>query len=50
MARRLEPALAKEPDEAVPYKLLPDAVESVKQVVYSRLRLFNTSLKGAAAR
>jgi hypothetical protein len=24
-------------------------VESVKQVVYSRLRLFNTSIKGAAA-
>jgi hypothetical protein len=40
VARRLEPALAKEADEVVPYKLLPDAVESVKQVVYSRLRLF----------
>jgi fructose-bisphosphate aldolase class II len=47
--RGLESALASKPDEVVPYKLLPDAVESVKQVVYSRLRLFNTSLKGAAA-
>jgi fructose-bisphosphate aldolase class II len=46
----LESALAKQPDEVVPYKLLPDVVESVKQVVDSRLRLFNTSLKGAAAR
>jgi fructose-bisphosphate aldolase class II len=47
--RGLESALAKKPDEVVPYKLLPDVVESVRQVVYSRLRLFNTSLKGAAA-
>jgi fructose-bisphosphate aldolase class II len=48
--RGLESALAKKPDEVVPYKLLPDVVESVKQVVYSRLRLFNTALKGVAAR
>ncbi len=41
--RGLESALAKKPDEVVPYKLLPEAVESVKQVVYSRLRLFNMS-------
>ncbi|MFZ0589741.1 MAG: class II fructose-bisphosphate aldolase, partial [Bryobacteraceae bacterium] len=41
--RGLESALAKKPDEVVPYKLLPDVVESVKQVVYSRLRLFNAS-------
>jgi len=47
--RGLESALAKKPDEVVPYKLLPDVVESVKQVVYSRLRLFNTSLQGAPA-
>jgi fructose-bisphosphate aldolase class II len=46
----LESALAKKPDEVVPYKLLPDAVESVRQVVYSRLRLFNTSLTGVTAR
>ena len=37
----LEEGLAKEPNEVVPYKILPFAVESVKQVVLSRLRLFN---------
>jgi fructose-bisphosphate aldolase class II len=37
----LEGGLAKQPDEVVPYKILPAAVESVKQVVASRLRLFN---------
>src|SRR5580698_2742585 len=47
--RGLESALANKPAEAVPYKLLPDVVESVKEVVYSRLRLFNASVKGALA-
>ena len=47
--RGLESALAKKPDEVVPYKLLPDAVESVRQVVYSRLQLFNTALRAAPA-
>jgi fructose-bisphosphate aldolase, class II len=37
----LEDALAKNPHEVVPYKLLPTAEESVKQVVLERLRLFN---------
>jgi fructose-bisphosphate aldolase, class II len=37
----LEDALVKRPDEVVPYKILPFAVESVKQVARSRLRLFN---------
>jgi fructose-bisphosphate aldolase class II len=37
----LEHGLAKQPGEVVPYKILPSAVESVKQVVASRLRLFN---------
>jgi fructose-bisphosphate aldolase class II len=37
----LEDALVKHPDEVVPYKILPSVVESVKQVVCSRLRLFN---------
>lgn len=46
--RGLESALAKKPEEVVPYKLLPDVVESVRQVVYSRLRLFNTPPKAAA--
>ena len=36
-----EDALVKRPDEVVPYKILPFAVESVKQVARSRLRLFN---------
>ena len=39
--RGLEEGLAKNPDEVVPYKILPSAVESVKQVVLSRLSLFN---------
>src|SRR5260370_39975682 len=37
----LEHGLAKQPDEVVPYKILPSVVDSVKQVVGSRLRLFN---------
>jgi fructose-bisphosphate aldolase class II len=45
----LESALAKNSDEVVPYKLLPEAVESVRQVVASRLRLFNTALQGVRA-
>jgi ketose-bisphosphate aldolase len=39
--RGLEEGLAKEPTEVVPYKILPFAVESVKEVVDGRLRLFN---------
>jgi fructose-bisphosphate aldolase class II len=38
----LEDGLAKQPDEVVPYKILPLAVESVKKVALSRLRLFNS--------
>ena len=41
--RGLEEGLSKEPDEVVPYKILPFAVESVEQVVRSRLALFNTA-------
>jgi fructose-bisphosphate aldolase, class II len=37
----LEAAFAENPREVVPYKLLPIAEESVKQVVLARLRLFN---------
>ncbi|MFZ0520740.1 MAG: class II fructose-bisphosphate aldolase [Candidatus Acidiferrales bacterium] len=37
----LERGLAAHPDEVVPYKILPPVVDSVKQVVNSRLRLFN---------
>ena len=39
--RGLEEGLLKQPHEVVPYKILPFAVESVKQVTRSRLRLFN---------
>jgi fructose-bisphosphate aldolase, class II len=39
--RGLEDGLARQPHEVVPYKILPFAVESVTQVVRSRLTLFN---------
>lgn len=39
--RSLENSLAKKPAEVVPYKILPSVVESVKEVVISRLRLFS---------
>jgi fructose-bisphosphate aldolase class II len=39
--RGLEAAFKKNPREVVPYKLLPIAEESIKQVVLNRLRLFN---------
>jgi fructose-bisphosphate aldolase, class II len=39
--RGLEDGLAQQPQEVVPYKILPTAVETVKQVVTSRLKLFN---------
>ena len=39
--RGLEEGLTKQPDEVVPYNILPFAVEAVKEVALSRLRLFN---------
>ena len=42
--RSLEDSLASQPTEVVPYKILPPVVESVKQVVSFRLRLFNGQL------
>src|SRR5215469_8363375 len=39
--RGLEDGLVKQPDEVVPYKILPFAVETVKEAACSRLRLFN---------
>ena len=39
--RGLEAGLAAEPNQVVPYKILPTAVESAKQVTLARLRLFN---------
>jgi fructose-bisphosphate aldolase, class II len=41
--RGLEEAFTKQPTEVVPYKILSLAVESVKQVVRSRLQLFNSA-------
>ena len=43
--RGLEAGLAAEPNQVVPYKILPVAVESVKQVTLARLRLFNQIAK-----
>ena len=45
--RGLEEGLRKEPDGIVPYKILPMAVESIKQVATSRLRLFNMRRQAA---
>ena len=45
--RGLEEGLAGKPDEVVPYKILPSAVESVKRVVRSRLQLFNPVLQAS---
>jgi len=39
--RGLEGAFAEQPQEVVPYKLLPSAEESIRTVVTARLRLFN---------
>ncbi len=46
--RGLEGAFAKSPDQIVPYKLLPAAVDAMKAVVGERLRLFNGMLKAAS--
>jgi fructose-bisphosphate aldolase class II len=47
--RGMEQAFAQKPREIVPYKLLPVAEESVKQVVLSRLRLFNQQQRTSRA-
>ena len=39
--RGLEDGLMKHPNEIVPYKILPAAVDAVKKVVGSRLKLFS---------
>lgn len=39
----LQQALARHPDEVVPYKILPQVVDAVKQVVRSRLNLFQSA-------
>jgi fructose-bisphosphate aldolase class II len=47
--RGLEKAFAKEPDQVVPYKLLPSAVDAMKQVIRSRLLLFSGAQSRPAA-
>jgi fructose-bisphosphate aldolase class II len=41
--RSLEDTLAREPNEVVPYRILPSVADSVEHVVSSRLRLFYAS-------
>ena len=38
--RGIETALAKQPSEITPYRLLPEALESMKDVIRARLKLF----------
>jgi len=47
--RGLEDGLNKHPNEVAPYKILPFAVESVKQVARSRLKLFNSATTRVSA-
>ncbi|MGA9883251.1 MAG: class II fructose-bisphosphate aldolase [Candidatus Acidiferrales bacterium] len=47
--RGLDSALMKQPDEIVPYKILPQAVDTVKKVVTARLELFNSGRLARAA-
>ncbi len=47
--RSLEESLARDPNEVVPYRILRPVVDSVKQVVSSRLRLFHGENVGAGA-
>jgi fructose-bisphosphate aldolase, class II len=47
--RSLEESLARDTNEVVPYKILRPVVDSVKQVVSSRLRLFHGESVGAGA-
>jgi ketose-bisphosphate aldolase len=42
--RSLEGSLTSQPNEVVPYKILPPVVEAVKLVVSSRLKLFNAQM------
>ena len=37
----MEKGLSEEPDEIVPYKIMPAAIEEIKKVVSSRLKLFS---------
>lgn len=44
--RSLESSLAGKPDQVVPYKILPPVVDSVREVVKSRLQLFDNAQSG----
>lgn len=48
--RGMDAALARKPDEIVPYKLLPDVVTNIKQVVRERLQLFSANLALSSTR
>jgi ketose-bisphosphate aldolase len=45
----LDAALAKQPNEIVPYKILPEVVSSVMQVVAARLALFDSGRRARPA-
>jgi fructose-bisphosphate aldolase, class II len=47
--RSLDESLARDTNEVVPYKILRPVVDSVKEVVSSRLRLFHGEVVGAGA-
>ena len=47
--RALESALSTYPHEIVPYKILPQAIDSVKALVAARLALFNNGRRSARA-
>ena len=46
----LESSLASQPNQVVPYKILPPVLDSVKQVVSSRLKLFSGQLTSEEVR
>jgi len=37
----MEKGLSEKPEEVVPYKIMPAAIEEIKKVVEQRLRLFS---------
>jgi len=47
--RGMDGALAEQPNEIVPYKILPQVVDSVKQVVAARLALFSSGPRARPA-
>jgi ketose-bisphosphate aldolase len=47
--RGMDSALAKHPNEIVPYKILPQVVDSIKRVVAARLALFSSGRRARPA-